>query len=138
VSLRCLRARHRSGPADPCLSLDLAFVLYLAAFIWLDVVWEITYSIVIFTCLLATLERSRERLLAWVVFLPYAFLDLWQLLSVAIFGFDVIVPGPFILTDPAIYVPLVMIVILAFYALLLRQLWVKTAARERASKAYGF
>ncbi len=139
ASLRCVQAWCRSGPADPRLSLDLAFALYLAAFIWLDVVWEVTYSIVIFTYLLATLERRGERVLAWAVFLPYAFLDLWQVLSVAVFGFDVIVPGPFILTDPAIYIPLVMIVILTFYALLVRQLWVKTTARERAtSKAYGF
>ncbi|MCX7682444.1 MAG: DUF2029 domain-containing protein [Anaerolineae bacterium] len=133
VSLRCLLR-----PGYRALGLDLAFLFYLGAFIWLDVVWEVTYGIIIFPYLLAALKQRGERALAWAVFLPYALLDLWQIASVALFGFDVIVPGPFILTDPAIYIPLVMIVILAFYALLIRRVWVKTSARAEASTAYGF
>ena len=76
-----------------------------------------------FTYLLATLERRNTRILVWAVFLPYALVDFWQLLSFAVLGMDVIAPGPYILTDPSIYVPLVMIVILTFYALLIRRLW---------------
>lgn len=135
VSLRCLlRSLRRPGYCG----LELAFLFYLGAFIWLDVVWEVTYSIVIFPYLLGTLERRGERIPAWAVFLPYALLDMWQIISVALFGFDVIVPGPFILTDPAIYIPLVMIVILVFYALLIRRLWTETAAHTEVSEAYGF
>jgi hypothetical protein len=102
---------------------DFAFALYLGAFIWLDMVWELSLAIAIFGYLLATVKRRHVKGLVWVVFMPYALIDLWQLVSFAVFGMDVVAPGPYILTDPSIHVPLVMMVILAFYALLLRQLW---------------
>jgi hypothetical protein len=139
VGLRHLRRpTRRPGQASPRLGLDLAFVLYLGAFIWLDVVWEITFGIVVFTYLLATLEERNDRIWAWVIFLPYALVDLWQIISVATFGFDIVAPGPFVLTDPAIYVPLVMIVILAFYALLIKRLWATVPPlRLKESQLYG-
>jgi hypothetical protein len=139
VGLRHLRQpTGRPGQTLPRLGLDLAFVLYLGAFIWLDVVWEVTFGIVVFTYLLATLEGRNDRVWAWAIFLPYALVDLWQIISVATFGFDVVVPGPFVLTDPAIYVPLVMIVILAFYALLIRRLWATAPPlRLKESRSYG-
>ncbi|MDY7075334.1 MAG: glycosyltransferase family 87 protein [Chloroflexota bacterium] len=131
VALRHLfRPARRPGRDVPQLSLDVAFVLYLGAFIWLDMVWEVSLGIAVFTYLLATLERRNTRILVWAVFLPYALVDLWQLASFAVFGFDVIAPGPYILTDPSIYVPLVMIVILTFYALLLKRLWVAVPVRQ--------
>jgi hypothetical protein len=118
-----LGPRRRIGHETPHQSLQLAFALYLAAFIWLDVVWEVTFGIVVFTYLLAVLENGRAKMWAWVVFFPYALVDFWQVFSVATLGFEIIVPGPFVLTDPGIYIPLVMIVIVAFYALLIKQLW---------------
>ncbi len=129
VGLRCLRRpARRPGIEAPILGLDLAFALYLGAFIWLDMVWEVTLGIAVFTYLLATLERRGDRALVWAVFLPYALVDFWQTVSYLLFGPDVIVPGPYLLTDPSIYLPLIMIVILVFYALLIRRLWRAPAA----------
>jgi hypothetical protein len=111
----------------PELALDVTFVLYLGVFIWLDMVWEASLGIAIFTYLLATLEARQARILTWSVFLPYALLDAWQLTSLGLFGMDVIAPGLYVLTDPSIYVPIVMVVILVFYATLVRRLWDATS-----------
>lgn len=133
VALRHLyRPIGRPGRDIPQQSLDLAFALYLGAFIWLDVVWEVSLGIVVFTYLLATLERRNRKILVWVVFLPYALVDFWQLASFGVLGMDVIAPGPYILTDPSIYVPLIMIVILTFYALLIRRLWAAAPVHQAA------
>lgn len=122
ISLRCLLKPYGQVQA-PLLSLDLAFALYLGIFIWMNVVWEVTLGIAIFTYLLGTLERQSTRLLTWAIFLPYALVDWWQLTSYIIWGENIIVPGPYILTDPSIYIPLVMIVIIVFYALVVKRLW---------------
>lgn len=114
----------------PQLALDIAFALYLGVFLCLDMVWEASLAIALFAYLLGTLEQSWARSLAWVVFLPYALIDLWQLLSLGLFGMDVIAPGPYVLTDPSIYVPMVMIVILVFYALLTGRLLVTARTRS--------
>jgi hypothetical protein len=136
VPLAIVALRHLFRPVNqpsrdvPKLGLDLAFVLYLGAFIWLDMVWELSLGIAVFTYLLATLGKRNAKVLAWSVFLPYALVDFWQLVSFAVFGTDVIAPGPYILTDPSIYIPLVMIVILTFYTLLLKRLWNFVPARQ--------
>jgi hypothetical protein len=96
----------------------------LGAFIWLDIVWELSLGIVVFTYLLATSNQKASRILICIVFLSYALLDFWQVLSYLIFGPDVITSRGYVLTDPSIYVPLIMIVILAFYVLLLKRLWI--------------
>jgi hypothetical protein len=123
----CWGSLLRSGGAPPwrvpTLALDLVFALYLGAFIWLDMVWEASLAIAVFAYLLATLEQPRGRILTWIVFLPYALIDVWQLVSFGLFGMDVIAPGPYVLTDPSIYIPMIMIVILTFYALLIRRAW---------------
>jgi len=131
VSLRHgLRSARCSVGGTSQLALDLVFALYLGAFIWLDMVWELSLGITVFAYLLGTSARRGARTLVWAVFLPYALLDLWRLISFALYmlGLNVIVPGPYILTDPAIYVPLVMLVILVFYALLIKRLWVVPAS----------
>jgi hypothetical protein len=69
------------------------------------------------------LEQLGARILTWTVFLPYALIDAWQLVSLGLFGMDVVAPGPYILTDPSIYIPLVMIVITVFYVILVKRLW---------------
>ncbi len=117
------RPARRPGYDAPQLGLDLAFVLYLGAFIWLDMVWEVSLGVAVFVYLLATMEQRKVKILIWAVFLPYALVDVCQIVSFAVFGMSVVAPGPYVLTDPSIYVPLVMIVILTFYALLLRRLW---------------
>jgi hypothetical protein len=106
------------------LYLDLAFSLYLGAFIWLDIVWELLLGIVLFTYLLATLEQRWIRGLIWGAFLIYAFLDVIRLVSYAIGGDRVLqMQGEYILTDPSIYFPLTLLIILLFYTILVRRLW---------------
>jgi hypothetical protein len=128
IGLRCLlHPLNRRGSAVPPVGLDLAFALYTAAFIWLDVVWELSLGIALFTYLLATLEDRTTRKLIWTIFLVYALVDAWQIVSFAAFGDAAIAPGPYVLTDPSIYVPLIMIVTVLFYALLVRRLWAAVA-----------
>jgi hypothetical protein len=129
IPLAAVILRHLRRPAGcagrdvPRLGLNLAFVLYLGVFVALSVVWELTLSVAVFTYLLATLDQRNSKRLAWAVFLPYALLDFWQLLSFIVLGPNAIVPGPFVLTDPSIYIPTTMIVNLTFYALLVKRLW---------------
>ena len=125
ISIRhILQPVSRAGYNFPQLSLDIAFALYLGAFIWLDIVWELSLGIVVFTYFLATSNQKTERILIYIVFLSYALLDFWQALSYLMFGPDIITSGGYVLTDPSIYVPLIMIVILTFYILLLKRLWI--------------
>jgi hypothetical protein len=124
IGWRCLsRSRRTPLRRVPESALDLGFALYLGVFIWLDMVWEASLTIAIFAYLLSTLDRPLDRILTWVVFLPYALVDVWQVVSLGLFGMDVIAPGPYVLTDPSIYVPMIMIVILTFYVLLIRRAW---------------
>ena len=117
-----LRARQRSTFTTQT-ALELAFAFYLGAFIWLDMVWELSLGIVIYTYLVSAEVCGSSRVVVHSVFLPYALLDLWQLLSVVIFGVEAVSPGMYILTDPSIYVPMILGVLLLFYALLVNRLW---------------
>ncbi len=103
--------------------LDLCFALYLGAFIWLDMVWELSLGIVVFIYLLATLARRGEKILLWVVFVVYALLDLWQIISYLAFGSEILIQDAYIATDPSIYIPVILILLLVFYGLLIRRLW---------------
>lgn len=124
VAVRCLRRPAGEKSIEvPRLALDLAFALYLAAFILLDVVWEASLTIAIFPYLLATVQQRWVKMVLWGVFVPYALIDAWQLISFGVWGMDVMAPGPYILTDPSIYIPLVMIVIVAFYDATIHRLW---------------
>jgi hypothetical protein len=123
VSLRhLLRPVRQPGRDVPRLSLDLALTLYLAAFIWLDVVWEVMLGIAVFVYLLATVESKAARIVIWGVFLSYALVAIFQIAGFAILGMNA-VDGAYVLTDPSIYVPIIMIVILVFYAILIKRLW---------------
>jgi hypothetical protein len=124
VSLRhWLRPARCVGGNAPYLSLNFTFALYAGALIWLDIVWEVTFGVVILAYLLATLEQSKTRIWVWAVFLPYALLDFWQVATFVVFGPDIIAPDVYIWTDPSIYIPIVMIVNLVFYALFIKRLW---------------
>jgi len=110
-------------------TLDLIFALYLGAFIWLDIVWEALLGIVIFAYLLATLDKRWAKGLIWGIFGLYAFVDVIQLVSYIVGGDSLVVmQGEYVLTDPSIYVPLIMLVILTFYFFIIRRLW-KSSAR---------
>jgi hypothetical protein len=106
----------------PETALALTFALYLGAFIWLDMVWELSLSVVIFAYLLTASEQKWARTLLWVTFAPYALLDIWRLASYIAFGDSVLYEGAYVLTDPFIYIPWIMIILLVFYALLLNKL----------------
>jgi len=136
VAVRYMRRPDgRPGYEVPHLGLDWAFALYLGAFIWLDMVWELSLGVALFTYLLATLEDRREKLWVWIVFLPYALVDVWQIISYLAFGDAVLKDDAYVLTDPSIYLPLIMIIILLFYVLLLKRLWaIAPSLKEAAAR----
>ncbi len=123
VSLRYLiYPLNKRGDEVPRLALDFAFALYLGAFIWLDMVWEISLGIAIFTYLIGTLEDKRIVNFLWVVFVPYAFADIVRLFSYIIFGDAILYDGSYVLTDILTYLPWIMVVLLSFYAVILWRL----------------
>jgi Glycosyltransferase family 87 len=123
VSLKFLRnPSKKAGSEIPETALALVFAFYLGAFIWLDMVWELSLGMVIFAYLLATSKQKWLRVLLWILFGPYALLDIWRLVSYLGFGDSVLYQGAYILTDPLIYIPWIMMILLGFYALLLIKL----------------
>ncbi len=126
VSVRyLLKPANKPASELPYLALDLAFVFYLAAFIWLDMVWELSLSIAVFPYLLSTFRHKWKRGLILIIFLPYALLDPLRIggFALSLVGLNTVVPGPYILTDLAIYLPLMLVVALGFYGLLVVRLW---------------
>lgn len=124
VGLRLLaRPLNQRGDDVPRLALDLAFALYLAAFIWLDMVWEISLGMAVFTYLIGTLANKKVIRFLWVAFLPYALADVWRLLSYIIFGDSILYADAYVLTDPLIYLPWIMFALVAFYAILIQRLY---------------
>ena len=113
---------NKPGYEVPETALALAFAFYLGAFIWLDMVWELSLGLVIFSFLLALTEQKGLRILLWILFAPYVLLDIWRLVSYIALGEVVLYEDSYVLTDPLIYVPWIMIVLLVFYALLLLRL----------------
>ena len=123
ISLRFLRnPSNRAGREVPETALALAFAFYLGAFIWLDMVWELSLGIVIFAYLIATSKQRWIQVLLWALFGPYALLDIWRLVSYIALGDDVLYEGAYVLTDPLIYVPWIMMVLLVFYGILIVRL----------------
>ena len=113
---------EKSGAENPETALSLTFAFYLGAFIWLDMVWEVSLGLVVFVFLLSIIDQKWMQVSLWVIFAPYAFLDIWRLISYLTFGDDILYQGSYVLTDPFIYIPWIMMVILLFYAFLLQKL----------------
>lgn len=123
VSLKFLRnPSNKAGSEVPETALALVFAFYLGAFIWLDMVWELSLGVVIFAYLIATSQQKWIRILIWILFAPYALLDIWRLVSYLGLGDSVLYQGSYVLTDPLIYIPWIMILLLLFYAILLSKL----------------
>jgi hypothetical protein len=123
ISLKFLRhPSEKAGHEVPTTALALVFAFYLGAFIWLDMVWELSLGMVIFAYLLANTEEKWIRNLLWIIFAPYALLDIWRLVSYISFGDNILYQGSYVLTDPLIYVPWIMMILLVFYAVLLSKL----------------
>ncbi len=120
----CLQLLRRQTIVENArLQIALAFGLYLAAFIWLDIVWEVLLGIAAFPFVLTLVRGYWEKALVWGLFLLYALVDVIQFFSY-MFGGDsvVIMQGAYVLTDPSLHLPLTMMVILAFYALITREI----------------
>jgi hypothetical protein len=123
ISLKFLRNPiNQAATQVPETALALVFALYLGAFIWLDMVWELSLGIVIFAYLLATTEQKWIRSLLWILFGVYALLDIWRLVSYLALGDNALYEGAYVITDPLVYIPWIMMVLLVFYAILLLKL----------------
>ena len=123
ISLKFLRNPiKKAGSEIPETALAVVFALYLGAFIWLDMVWELSLGFVIFAYLLTSSEQKWVRVLLWVLFGLYALLDIWRLVSYIGLGDSILYEGAYVLTDPLIYVPWIMVILLVFYAILLIKL----------------
>jgi len=101
--------------------LETALLIYLGAFIWLDIVWEASLSIAIFSYLLSVIQNKTQRIIIMSVFILYAIQDIWRLL-IYIAGSPMI-QGAYIQWDYSMYFPTIMIVILTFYAVFVAKLW---------------
>ena len=113
----------RPGYEIPTFALDLAFALYLGVYIWMNVVWELSLGIAVFSYLVAISWKRKTNWLVWLVFLPYALVDVWRLITFALWGTNVVLPGLYVATDPLIYVPWITIVTIVFYGIIILQLW---------------
>jgi hypothetical protein len=116
--------RTAETPNTYLFKISLAFGLYLSTFIWLDMVWDVLLGIAIFPVILVIVQRKWQKALLWGLFLLYAFVDIIQFFSYIFGGEDIVVRGgAYVLTDPSLHLPLVMMVILSFYGIILRNLW---------------
>jgi hypothetical protein len=120
-----LHPARRPGYEVTELALGLVFGLYLGVFIWVDMVWEASLGIAAFIYLLALLDNKKvSKVVIWVAFLPYALIDLWQIISYAVLGDSAFVAnGEYLVTDYSYYIPIVMILILVFYGILIKRVW---------------
>lgn len=112
------------------------FALYFAAFIWLDLVWEITLAIILFHYLWSGSMSPRAKWAFGLPFLLYALADIWRAigmpLSALLMGLDTIAAlGPPIWADPLFRIPVIMIVILTAYFLLTARLFRVISVPER-------
>lgn len=109
----------------PYRALDLVLSFYLAAFIWLDMVWELSLGLVVYVYIMATENKRWIKIVLSAAFLVYALLDPLRLVSfgLSLTGLDIVDPGPYILTDPNIYFPTILISIVGFYLVLVHRLW---------------
>jgi hypothetical protein len=124
--LLTLLARCEPTRVDGRFALECFFSLYCAAFLWLDLVWEATLSIVIFAYLFSSLP-GLVRWLAAVPFGWYTISDLWQTVGIALasamLGAETIAAhGPPLWADPSYHLPVILLVFLTFYGLLTARL----------------
>lgn len=126
VIWRLIHPVRRTGDQLPQITLELSFLLYLGAFLWLDLVWEITLGIAIFTYLLAIVNQRFEKAFILGVFIPYAAVDIWRIVTYAIGA--PLINDSYFAWDYSIYVPLIMIVILVLYGVLIKRNWPTSVA----------
>jgi hypothetical protein len=118
-----IRERDTSSRAKT--GLTWAFALYLGAFLWLDVVWELSLGIAVFSYLMIVTTNKWSRMAAVSVWLIYALGEFWQILSLAVLGRRALSSNAYVVTNPNVYVPTIIITLLVFYSILIRKLWSK-------------
>jgi hypothetical protein len=117
-----MRSLQTAGkPAGRRLSLTAVWALYLGAFLWLDVLWEITLGLVVYVYLRALWGAKPWTWLIRVPFLLYAFQDVWLVATYLVIGEGL--TADYFWLDPATHIPLIMIALLALYGGVLWQLW---------------
>ncbi len=115
--------------------LEMALLLYLGAFIWLDIVWEAFLSIAIFGYLLSILKTKWGRITLGCVFVPYAIVDAWRLIAYA--AGSPMINDAYLQLDYSMYAPIIMFVILTFYAVLLIKHWPRLPRKNNAVPRLG-
>jgi hypothetical protein len=66
-----------------------------------------------------------SRMAAVSVWLIYALGEFWQILSLAVLGRRALSSNAYVVTNPNVYVPTIIITLLVFYSILIRKLWSK-------------
>ncbi len=112
-------------------ALILALCWYLGVFFLMDIIWEITLALPLLALCWPMLHTRLEKWAIGVLTFIYVMMDFWQTISYLIWGDAILWEGSgYILSDPAIYVPIILIVILSFYIILLRNLYVHQASEK--------
>jgi len=111
--------RNASQKATSDFILEWAFALYLLAFLWLDVLTELTFGILVFTYLLGTLPETVLKNIAKIVFIPYALTHIWITVTGILSFFA---PLADLIIDPSLFIPFILIATLGLYGLILWQL----------------
>jgi hypothetical protein len=140
VALALRYYRNNRSPADaPGIALDVALVLCLSGYIVLDLVWADDFFLgVMIVPYLVSTRLLGARLWLWPVFMLYALVDFLRLAGFAVLGPNVMIATPYMelaRTDPSIYAPLAMILILACYGLLLVRLWAHKPIAQSTGKS---
>lgn len=100
------------------------FVLYAAAWLWLDLAGEWILSIAAFTVIVLTINQP-VRKWAGIIFVPYALLNIWRLVAyllTVVTGLPLVTAEMEVVVDPSMYFPMTLVVILSFYSVFLAHL----------------
>jgi len=119
---------NKPGQEVPQISLEIAFAFYFAAFLLVDVISEVMLGALVFIYLQSVLKSRPARLLISAAFWPYALMDLWATVAG---GTLFVIELPDVVLYPDLFVPVMLILMLAFYAVLIGRLW-GTAAWKQA------
>jgi hypothetical protein len=129
-----IRGLDRSS--RPKIGLAWAFVLYLGAFLWLDVVWELSLGIAVFSYLMIAVTNKWTRITVLGIWLIYALNEVWQVASLAMLGRKALSPSAYVITNPNVYVPTIMISLLIFYSVLIHRLRDQAPGEQNLLRAH--
>ncbi len=117
----CIRTLVRRSNNPPSTVLvEMALLLYLGAFIWLDILWEAFLTIAIYAYMLSTTDKKWAIVLS-IFFLAYALLD--PIRAILYVVGPPMIQDSYLPWDYSIYIPTTMLAILANYSWLLTRRW---------------